>query len=97
MIDLVKKGNRRMTVKEMARQLGCNPETVKGHVRELFLGLMRNEKTTYLDERQVTIILESIKKSTAEHRGLESVNLQHSVAGTETTLTPALKLEILYR
>jgi hypothetical protein len=86
-----------MTVREVAAQLGCNPETVKGHIRKLFPGLMQSGKTTYLDEKQVAIILESIKKSTAEHRGLESINLQRSVAGIETTLSPALKLEMLYR
>jgi AcrR family transcriptional regulator len=97
MNELARQGDRRMTVREVAEQLGCNPETVKRHIRELFPCLMQNGKATLLDEKQVTVILESIKKSTAEHRGLESVNLQRSVAGTETALTPALKLEMLYR
>jgi hypothetical protein len=97
MKDIAVRNDKRMTVREVAKQLRCNPETIKGHIRELFPGLMQNGKATFLDEKQVTIILESIKKSTAEHRGLESINLQRSVAGTETALTPALKLEMLYR
>jgi hypothetical protein len=36
---------KRITVKEAARKLGCNPETIKGHIRALFPGLMRNGKT----------------------------------------------------
>jgi predicted transcriptional regulator len=82
---------KRMTVQEVAAALGCNPETIKHHIRELFPDLMQNGKTTYLHEKQVTIILESIKKSTAEHRGLESINLQWSVAGTETAQSRALR------
>jgi phage antirepressor YoqD-like protein len=86
-----------MTVKEVAEQLGCNPETIKGHIRELFPDLMRNGKTTYLNEAQATVVLESIKKSTAEHRGLESVNLQRSVVGVETTQSRALRINLLHR
>jgi transposase len=86
-----------MTVKEVAKNLSCSPETVKGHIRDLFPGLMRNGKTTYLTPPQVTIILERIQKTTSEHRGAESVHLQRSVVGIETALTPALRLEMLYR
>jgi hypothetical protein len=81
----------------VADTLRCNPETVKAHIRELFPGLMRNGKATLLDEKQITVILESIKKSTSEHRGLESINLQRSVVGIETTKSRALRLEMLYR
>jgi hypothetical protein len=88
---------KRMTVREVAEQFGCSAETVKGHIRDLFPGLMQNGVTTYLTPPQVTIILERIQKTTSEHRGAESVNLQRSVIGIETALTPALKLEMLYR
>jgi transposase-like protein len=83
-----------VTVQELARRLGCNPETVKGHVRELFPGLMRNGKATLLNEKQVTIILEKMKQPVSSGT---AANLQSQIAGTETALTPALRLEMLYR
>jgi predicted transcriptional regulator len=83
-----------MTVREVAEQLGCNPETVKGHIRELFPGLMQNGKMTLLDEKRVAIILEKMKQPVSSGT---AANLQSQIAGTETALTPALKLEMLYR
>jgi DNA-binding transcriptional regulator YhcF (GntR family) len=88
-------GERRTTVQEVAAQLGCNPETVKKHIRELWPDLMRNGISTYLTETQATVILESIKKSTAEHRGIESVDLQRSVAGIETSKSRLFRLQVL--
>jgi hypothetical protein len=85
---------KRMTVQELAKQLRCSPETVKGHIRALFPGLMQNGKATLLDDRQVTIILEKMKQPVSS--GTVS-NLQSQITGTETALTPALKLEMLYR
>jgi hypothetical protein len=55
---------------------------------------MQNGKRTYLDEKQVTIILEKIKQPVSS--GTHS-NLSSQLTGTETALTPALKLEMLYR
>jgi transposase-like protein len=98
MNDPARQGDRRMTVKEVARRLGCNPETVKGHIRELFPGLMQNGKATMLDEKQVTVILEKMKQ-TASHYDSSGRNptYNNSLQVTETALTPALKLELLYR
>jgi hypothetical protein len=87
MNDIAVRNDRRMTVREVAEQLGCNPETVKGHIRELCPGLMQNGKTTYLSEKQVTVILEKMKQPVSS--GTVS-NLQSQIAGTETALTPAL-------
>lgn len=56
MNELVKNGEKRMTVKEVAGVLGVDPEAIKKHVRELYPDLMRNGVPTYLDERQVTEI-----------------------------------------
>jgi phage antirepressor YoqD-like protein len=84
-----------MTVREAARALGCNPETVRGHIRELWPDLMRNGVATYLTEDQATVILASIKKSSSERRGLESVNLQRSVVGIETPKSRLLQMKIL--
>jgi hypothetical protein len=83
-----------VTVQELALRLGCSPETVKGHIRELFPGLMRNGKVTLLDKKQVTVILEKMKRPVSSGT---TANLQSQIAGTETVLTPALRLEILYR
>jgi DNA-binding Lrp family transcriptional regulator len=94
MNDLVRQGDRRMRVREVARQLGCSPETVRGHIRELFPGLMQNGKATYLNEKQVTIILEKMKQPVSSGT---VANLQSQIVGTETALSPALKLEMLYR
>jgi predicted transcriptional regulator len=92
--EIAVRNEKRMTVREVALQLSCNPETVRGHIRELFPGLMRNGKTTYLDEKQVTIILEKMKMPVSSGT---VANLQSQIAGTETALSPALKLEMLYR
>lgn len=56
MNELVKSGEKRMTVKEVADVLGVDPEAIKKHIRELYPDLMRNGVATYLDERQVTEI-----------------------------------------
>jgi DNA-binding Lrp family transcriptional regulator len=87
-----------MTVREVAAQLSCSPETVKRHIRELFPGLMQTGKTTYLDEKQVTIILEKMKQ-TASHYDSSGRNPTYNnlLPVTETTLSSALKLEMLYR
>jgi transposase len=76
---------KKMTVKEVADVLGCKLETVKKWTRKLYPGLMENGKTTYLSETQITVILEKIKRTTAEHRGKKGVDLQRSVAGAETS------------
>ncbi|MCL2556901.1 MAG: hypothetical protein FWE09_00320 [Treponema sp.] len=71
----------RMTVREAAEALGCNPETIKGHVRELFPELMKNGLTTYLTEAQMTAVLESMKTSVSSGT---LANLQSEIAGAET-------------
>jgi DNA-binding CsgD family transcriptional regulator len=87
----------RMTVKEVARQLGCNPETVKAHIRQLFPGLMQNGKATLLDDKQATIILEKMKQGAAfahhvtggdvgaYNSGIAGVNLQNQIVPSEST------------
>jgi hypothetical protein len=88
-----------VTVQELARRLGCNPETIKGHVREIFPGLMQNGKATPLDEKQITIILEKMKRGSAFAHNVTGGDVEaynSGIAGTETALTPALRLEMLY-
>jgi predicted transcriptional regulator len=65
MNDLAVRPFRLKTVREVAQQLGCHPETVKYHIRVLFPGLMRKTKTTFLNERQTTIILEKMMQGGA--------------------------------
>jgi hypothetical protein len=92
-----------MTVREVAKQFGCSPETVKGHIRDLFPGLMQNGKTTYLTPPQVTIILEKMKQGAENIRGNqyrtneESSTYKARLVGTETSLTPLLQIELLQR
>jgi hypothetical protein len=85
---------KKITVKEMAKKIGCSPETIKGHIRDLFPGLMKNGKVTWLDKKQITVILEKMKQPVSS--GTVS-NLQSQIIGTETALTPALRLAMLYR
>jgi hypothetical protein len=81
-----------MTIKEVAEQLHCNPETVKGHIRELFPDLMENGKTTYLTDRQITVILEKMKQPVSS--GMVA-NLQSEIVGVETNQSRFLRLKLL--
>ena len=56
-------GDKRMTVKEVAKALGVADRTVRDNVARLFPGVARNGATTYLDEEQVTIIKQAIERS----------------------------------
>jgi hypothetical protein len=76
-----------MTVKELARQFGCDIHTITNHANRLFPGKIRNGVKTFFDEKEVTLILESIKQSQENQ-----TTLKGSLQGTETSLTPALKL-----
>jgi transposase len=76
-----------MTVKEVAEQLRCTPEAVKNHIRELFPRLMENGKPTYLNEAQVTIILEKAKqgaKYIPDTGDTSNATYKTSIVGAET-------------
>jgi phage antirepressor YoqD-like protein len=94
MNELTQQGDKRMTVREVAAQLGCNPETVKGHIRELFPALMQNGITTYLTEDQATLILEKMKRESGIGAG---VNLQNQIVGIETSQSRALRIYALHK
>ena len=87
-----------VTVREAAAQLGCHPETVKRHIRELWPGLMRLGKPTRLNEEQVTVILEKMKTANS-HYDSSSRNPAYNniVAGAETSLSKEFRLAMLYR
>jgi predicted transcriptional regulator len=90
----VEAAKERMTVKEIAEQLGCAPETVKKHIREVFPSLMETGKKTYLNEAQVTVILEHIKKPVSS--GALS-NLQFETDRLETSKSKEFRLAMLYK
>lgn len=65
-----------MTIKEVAEVFGTSVETITLKVRELFPDKMKHGKTTYLNEKEVTLIkLNSVKKYEAE-TDLEMMLLQ---------------------
>ena len=100
MNEIANMGDRRMTVKEVAEALGCNPETVKAHIRELWPELMKNGVATYLTEAQVTVVLEKMKKGQAyAHHvsGGDVATYNSGIAGTETSQSRVLKLQILQK
>jgi hypothetical protein len=76
-----------MTAQELARQFGCTAKTVINHANRLFPGKIQNGVATHFDHREITLLLESIKSVKSQNNTLK-VDLQ----GTETALTPALKL-----
>jgi transposase len=79
-----------MTTKEVAEILGCSIHTVTNHANRLFPGKIRNGIKTYFDEKEVTLTLESIKQTKGD--GSRAIGLETRLQGTETALTPALKL-----
>jgi transcriptional antiterminator len=83
-----------MTVKEVAEQLRCTPEAVKNHIRELFPRLMENGKPTYLNEAQVTIILEKMRQPVSSGT---VANLQSQIVGIEAPQSRALRIDLLHR
>jgi phage antirepressor YoqD-like protein len=88
MMNQITAGNdRRMTVKELSERFCCDIHTITNHTNRLFPGKIRNEVKTFFDEKEVTLILESIK-----HGQENQTTLKGSLQGTETVLTPTLKI-----
>jgi len=58
--ELVKEGDKRMTVKEVAEALGAAESTIRNKARELFPEAIENGKTTYLNEEQVYLLKKSL-------------------------------------
>ncbi|MDR1326563.1 MAG: hypothetical protein LBK00_11055, partial [Treponema sp.] len=81
------------TARDLAATFGCSVNTIHRHANKLF-GESQNGVTRYFDKARITLLLESIKKSAAERRGAESVNLERSVQGVETGLTLDLQIAI---
>lgn len=47
---------KKMTVREIAEILGVTPEAIKKHIRKFFPDKIQKGKTTYLDEKEITLI-----------------------------------------
>jgi DNA-binding Lrp family transcriptional regulator len=93
-------GKKRMTVREVAEVLGCTPETVKKHIRELFPNMLQKGKTTYLTEAQVTVVLESMKKGQAYAHHVTGGNVatyNSGIVGAETGDTLYLQVAMKER
>jgi DNA-binding CsgD family transcriptional regulator len=76
-----------MTTKELAEKFGCDSRTIRNHASKLFPGKMRAGIETLFDEREVTLILDSIKSVKSQNS-----TLKVDVQGTETVLTPILEV-----
>lgn len=68
MSDLTIKGDKRMTVREVAEALRCEESTVRKHIKSIRSNLgnvaqVENGKTTYLNEAEVTEIKRRIERS----------------------------------
>jgi hypothetical protein len=83
MQELTRQGDRRMTTKEVAKQLGCDIHTITNHANRLFPGKLRNGVKTYFNEKEITLILESIKNPIPS--GAKS-NLVNELQGTGNAL-----------
>ncbi|MDR0639236.1 MAG: hypothetical protein LBG27_10140 [Spirochaetaceae bacterium] len=79
-----------MTIRQIADITGAAYSTVAAYAQKA--GWTKNGKATLLDDRQTTIIVEAMKQANSNQH-----DLPRSLEGTETALTPALKLEMLYR
>jgi hypothetical protein len=90
MTEIAKPGDKRMTLRQVAQATGAAYSTVAAYAQKA--GWTRNGKATLLDDKQTTIILEAMKQANSNQH-----DLPRSLEGTETALSPALKLEILYR
>jgi hypothetical protein len=81
-----------MTLRQIANITGAAYSTVAAYAQKA--GWTKNGKQTLLDDNQTTIIVEAMKQPVSS--GTKS-NLLSQIEGVETVLTPALKLEMLYR
>lgn len=80
MNEAARQHDRRMTAKELAAQFGCAAHTITNHANRLFPGRMRNGVKTFFDEREATLILESVKSVKSQNNTLK-VDLQGKLEG----------------
>jgi hypothetical protein len=99
MNEITMQGDRRMTTAQVCAVLQCDRTTLMRNWREIEtcagatqVKIIEKGKPTYWTEAELTLLLEKMKGNANNQHDLGS-----SLEGTETALTPALKLEILYR
>ena len=100
MNEVANRNDKRMTVREVAGQLKCTPEAVKKHIRKIYPDLLQNGKPTYLNETQVTVVLESMKQGQAyAHHvsGGDVAAYNSGIIGTETGQSLDFQLALVER
>jgi hypothetical protein len=90
MNEITKQGDRRMTLRQVAKATGASYKTVAAYAQKA--GWTENGKLTLLTNEQVTIIVEAMKRGHTGGPGNIAGSLRTSLQGIETALTPALKL-----
>jgi hypothetical protein len=83
-------GDRRITLKEVADVTGAAYRTVAAYAQKA--GWTENGKLTLLNEEQVTVILEAMKRTKNNQYDLAS-----SLQGIDTTKSRALRIDLLHR
>jgi hypothetical protein len=92
MTGLAVDGDKRLTLRQVAEATGASYRTVADYAKKA--GWTENGKKTLLDEKRAAIIVEAMKAPKSSGR---KSNLAFEMQGIETALSPALKLELLYR
>lgn len=89
MNELVKKTEKTMTTKQVAETLGCTVKTVLNNVEKFLPNkVVENGKPVTFTEAEVTVLLEGMKNNKNNQHDLE-----RSLQGISTKLTPALKIK----
>jgi hypothetical protein len=92
MNEITRQEDRRMTLRQVAGATGASYRTVAAYAQKA--GWTENGKLTLLTEEQATVLVEAIKSPVSSGT---KANLAAQMQGIETALTPALKLDMLYR
>jgi hypothetical protein len=71
MNEVAKQGDRRMTLRQVAKATGASYRTVAAYAQKA--GWTENGKLTLLTEEQVTVILEAMKRTQNNQHDLVSV------------------------
>jgi hypothetical protein len=79
-----------MTLQQISETIGASYRTVAAYARKA--GWTVNGKQTVLDENQVTIIVEAMKRGNNNQHDLAS-----SLQGVDTTKSRALRIDLLHR
>lgn len=92
MKTLIFTSEKMMNVSAIADSLGVSKDIVRNAINRVFPKKIQNGKTTLLNEAEVTLILEEIKKnqSVMSHSTFEVTS---KVEKASTSLTPALKIK----